>query len=318
MSVVVPSHERPSRLRSLVDALEQQSLHPSQWEVVVVFDDAGHESAQMLAAHPLATGGRLRSIRLDPGTGTSSRQRNVGWRAARGPSIAFTDDDCRPEATWLESLAEAATRHPGAIVQGATRPDPLEAEMLGTAPRVRTIQVDPPGPFAQTCNILYPRDVLESAGGFDEQITAAGEDTDLAMRAKAAGAALAAAPNAIVNHAVEAYSLPAMVRLSWKWRTLPLVVKRHPELRRLYPLGVFWRRTHAALVLGLAATASLRRPRLLPLLIAPYLRMFLPASTEKLRRWPRAVVELPGRVLIDVAEFLALLRGSIRYRTIFL
>src|SRR5205814_4172614 len=96
------------------------------------------------------------------------RQRNLGWRAAAGQLIAFTDDDCRPEPEWLERLVEAAGRSPGEIVQGATRPDALERNVLA-APHVRTMSIDPVGPYAQTCNIVYPRELLERLGGFDEQ-----------------------------------------------------------------------------------------------------------------------------------------------------
>src|SRR5919112_3747588 len=167
VSVVVPSHERPLRLRWLLNALEEQSLARERWELVVVHDSRGEETEELLRSHPLAAAGVLRHVRLDAGTGTPARQRNVGWRMARADLVAFTDDDCRPEPGWLEALLEAARANPGAIVQGAVRPDPLEAEVM-RAPRYRTVEVDPPGPFAQTANIAYPRALLEAHGGFDE------------------------------------------------------------------------------------------------------------------------------------------------------
>ena len=86
--------------------------------------------------------------RLEPGTGTPARHRNLGWRAARAPLVAFTDDDCRPEPDWLEVLLAAARRHPSAIVQGATRPDPFESELL-QAIHARTQQIEPPSIFAR-------------------------------------------------------------------------------------------------------------------------------------------------------------------------
>src|SRR3712207_8492081 len=42
--------------------------------------------------------------------------------------------------------------------------------------------------WGQTCNIVYPRAVLEALGGFDERMPRpAGEDVELAQRAIAAG-----------------------------------------------------------------------------------------------------------------------------------
>src|SRR3954463_4274307 len=101
ISVVVPSHERPLRLRWLLNALEEQTLDRDRWELVVVHDSRGDETERLLDEHPLHAAGVLRHRRLEAGTGSPSRQRNVGWRMARAPLIAFTDDDCRPEPEWL-------------------------------------------------------------------------------------------------------------------------------------------------------------------------------------------------------------------------
>ncbi|MDX6659127.1 MAG: hypothetical protein QOH62_3920, partial [Solirubrobacteraceae bacterium] len=38
ISVVVPSHDRPLRLRWLLNALDEQTLAREQWEVIVAHD----------------------------------------------------------------------------------------------------------------------------------------------------------------------------------------------------------------------------------------------------------------------------------------
>src|SRR5689334_9499227 len=101
VSVVVPSHERVTRLRWLLNALEEQTLPRSRWELVVVHDSRDG-TEELVTTHPLVHEGVLRRVRLAPGTGTAAVQRNTGWREARAELIAFTDDDCRPEADWLE------------------------------------------------------------------------------------------------------------------------------------------------------------------------------------------------------------------------
>jgi len=317
LAVVVPSHERPARLRALLDALDAQTLDRSAWEAVVVLDDTGEETEELLRRHPLAGEGVLRHVRLAAGTGSPARQRNAGWSATPATFVAFTDDDCRPEPGWAERLLSAARRQPHAIVQGATRPDPSDAIPLG-GPTVRTLIVDPPHFAAQTCNILYPRSLLEAVGGFDEDFPgAAGEDTDLAERARASGAPLVAAPDAVVRHAVTRHTTVEMARLSWKWSALPLLVRRHPGLRRHAVLGVFWKPSHVTLPL-LAAAAAARRPRLLALAAVPYLRAALLVYGRNPRAVGRAVRELPSRIVVDVAEIGALVAGSLRHRTLFL
>jgi GT2 family glycosyltransferase len=312
VSVVVPSHERPMRLRWLLNALEEQTLARGRWELIVVHDSVGEETEELLREHGLAADGTLRHFTLTPGTGLPSVQRNTGWRAAAAPLVAFTDDDCRPAPEWLEQLLAAARENPGAIVQGAVKPDPFEEEIL-RAPYARTLEVDPPGPFAQTANILYPRDLLDRLGGFEESLpAAAGEDTDLALRARAAGAPYVGARDALVYHAIESSSLIGAVKRGLRWQHLAYVLKHHPEVRAGLELGIFWRRSHALFVLGLLGG------RRLPAAWIPYLLHLLRRHGLRPRGVLRATIELPGRVAIDVAEIATLIRGSIRYRTLFL
>jgi GT2 family glycosyltransferase len=307
LSVVVASHERPLRLRWLLNALEEQTF--ADFEVIVAFDDRGHEAAAMLAAHPL----RPRVIRLPPGPGPA-RHRNAGWRAASAPLVVFTDDDCRPPPEWLERLAAAAGRAPGAVLQGATKPDPDELALLLYAPHARTQDIDPPTAWGQGCHIAYPRAVLERLGGFDETLPqASGEDVDLLQRALAAGVPLAAAPEVVTYHCVEVASLPARLRSLWRWQHVAYAVKRHPRLRRAFPLGIFWKRRHATFALALAGVATRR-----PLLAVPWALDALPSYGRSPRGLARAASELPGRAAIDAVELAACVRGSVRYRTVLL
>jgi GT2 family glycosyltransferase len=313
VSVVVASHGRPLRLRWLLNALEEQTLPPDRWELVVAhgYDEA--TAARFIDDHPLAATGVLRQIGPPHGGGNPAEQRNLGWRAARGELVAFTDDDCRPEPDWLAELLAAAERHPGAVVQGATRPDPLEHDLFA-APHVHTLQVDPPGRFAQTCNILYARALLERIGGLDAQAVV-GEDIDLSVRAREAGAPLVPAPSALVNHAVEAFTLPGMVRRNLRWHHLAYSVKRHPSLRRDCFLRVFWKATHLWLLLALAGVAGSRRRSGFALLVLPYVAPQLARRGARPVDVAVAAAELPGQAARELAEVATMAAGSVRYRT---
>jgi GT2 family glycosyltransferase len=318
VSVVVASHERPVRLRWLLNALEEQTLPRERWEAVVVHD-SGDDTERLLRDHPLAAAGVLRHVRLEAGTGSASRQRNVGWREARAPFVAFTDDDCRPDAEWLERILAAAEANPGAIVQGRTKPDPYEAEIMDCAPRPRSIDVDPPVPSqAQACNILYPRSALERVGGFDESIRTAGEDWDLAARVQKAGAGYVGEPAALVHHAVDTFSLAGLVRFNRRWETLPLVFKRYPEQRSVLAYGLFWKRRHALFLAAAAGLALAPRRPALALLAIPYARDAMPSHGGGPLGRARAGVQLVGRAVVDASEVAAMVRGSLRYRTLVL
>jgi GT2 family glycosyltransferase len=309
ISVVVPAHGRPLRLRWLLNALEEQTVGRDGFEVLVAAEQDG--LLALAREHPVGA----RAL-FAPGSGPAER-RNAGWRAARAPLVAFTDDDCRPPADWLERLLAAAGAHPGAVVQGATRPDPDELDLALRAPHARTQEIEPPTPWGQTCNIAYPREVLERLGGFDETFPLpAGEDTDLLQRALAAGTGHFAAPEALTYHCVEPGSLRESLRVAWRWQALPLVLKRHPQLRRGLPLGLFWKPQHAGLCLGLAALPLARRAPLLALVAwLPWVRAALPSYGRSPRGRARAAAELPARLVVDAVETAAIAKGAVEHRS---
>ena len=317
ISVVVPSHGSLLRLRWLLNALEEQTFEADRFEIVLVHDYGDAQSAAMIDSHPLAVSGRLRAVRIDPRHARAARQRNIGWRAARAQHVAFIDDDCRPAPEWLAELVAVARERPRAIVQGTVGGDPLEAEVF-LRPLVRTLWVDPPDPRAQTANILYPRALLDAVGGFDESLLV-GEDMELCLRCRRAGAALVAAPKAVVHHAVEAFTLTGWSRVNRKWQDLPLMLKAQPRLRRYKPLGVFWTWRHTRAWAALAGVlAGLARARALWLGL-PYLLLDVVAR----RGWrpkPLAIAlsEAPRVIAGDAVELTAFVKGSVRHRSVLL
>jgi GT2 family glycosyltransferase len=315
-SVVVASHERPDGLATLLDALAEQTLPRARWEVVVVHTYEPAVATSVLDSHELARAGLLRHEAVDWSLARPSRQRNLGWRAAQARLIAFTDDDCRPAPDWLERLVERARSNQEEIVQGATRPDPLQADAFRSA-HVRTLHVDPPGRFTQTCNILYERELLERVGGFDENAIT-GEDIDLAWRSRASGANIVAASDALVYHAIDAMTLGQKIRSQRKWQHLAYVVKRHPGLRRECTMGIWWKDEHLYAALALAALLAAPKRRWMLLGTLPYIQLERWRHGTSKREQLRALRELPPHWVVELAEVATFMRGSLRYRTLLL
>jgi GT2 family glycosyltransferase len=309
VSVVVAARDGADRLPTLLRALAGQTLARERYELIVVDDGSRDHTPQVLAGADLD-----RRLRHDSTRGAAAA-RNTGWRAARAPLVAFTDDDCRPETGWLEAGLATHRAHPEALVQGRTRPEPADEPKLDR-PRARSLRVDRLGPFFQTCNVFYPRELLERVGGFDERVVVGAEDVDLAFRALDAGASAVFAPDALVNHGVLEHSLGEAVRFAARWRSLPTVVARHPALRPAFPWrGRVWRESHARLLLAMAGLALAR-------LHPGFLVWCLPYATLR-RGWrprelARGLAELPGVAVVDAAELAVLGWSSARARTLFL
>jgi GT2 family glycosyltransferase len=310
IAVVIPTRSRETRLAFALEALAEQTLAPERFEVIVV--RAADAAAGTLTEAPDGLHVSFLTSRAGPAV-----QRNIGWRAARASWVAFTDDDCRPAADWLERLLEARPG-PETILQGRTEPDPDESHLLwGLA---RSWEITEPNDWFATCNVAYPRSLLERVGGFDERFPSAwGEDTDLGLRASESGAGLVYVDRALVWHAVLPRALPGALREARRWAATPTVVKRHPSHREGFYGRVFVSARHAYLPLALAALPAIRRrPLLAALAAAPYLKRTLDWRNPSPRRLLRQAIHLPARVAVDLAEMTAIARAAVRNRVLVL
>jgi GT2 family glycosyltransferase len=304
--VVIPTARRETRLAFALEALAGQTLAHDRFEVVVV----RAASPGPKAAAPEGLGVRFLTGAEDSSAATS---RNLGWRAATAPLVAFTDDDCRPAPDWLERLLDAASNGDERVLQGRTEPDPDELPRLYGLATTQSIVA--PSPWYQSCNIAYPRALLERLGGFDERFDG-GEDADLGLRAVEAGAEVAFVGDALVSHAVHSRHLWDAVRSHSRWDTIALVIAEHPAQRRALEFGLFWRRSHPRVLLAAFGAVAFRRAPALALVAAlPYLRLHLDGYDTSPRKLARAALDLPPRALFDLAGVAAAARASARHRT---
>jgi GT2 family glycosyltransferase len=319
ISVVVATHNRSSLLPRLVHALERQTGLPS-FEVVVV-DDASTDDTRSVLERLRAKASVPLKVLSTPRNAGPATARNLGWRAAGAPLVAFTDDDCTPDPGWLAALR--ARLDEADLVQGRTLSDPDGWPARSVF--ARTVEVTFERGFYETCNMGYRRALLERLGGFDESFRHPfGEDADLAWRALEAGARSAFEPDALVIHAVWPSSFGAHLREAARRDGIVRAVGRHPQLRSRLHRRWFYQQSHpyaiaAAVGLGLCARgAARRRLSIIGLaLVAPYADFRLRVKPVRGRR--RNLPALVALLLAgDLAEIAVLARASARYRTLVL
>src|SRR3954452_1930420 len=253
ISIVVPTRNRANRLRALLASLAEQDGPP--FEVIVVDNASEDDTLAAVAEADEAVDAHVRELQL-PKPHRPAVARNRGWRSARGELVVFTDDDVVAAPGWLAALHAAHERDPDALVQGRTEPDPREAHRLSAFSRSQS--ASGPGPWFQTCNIAYPRALLERLGGFDETFwEAAGEDTDLGWRGVEAGARGIYEPNALNWHAVHEPGALQLIRSTQKWRLAVRNLARHPQLRASLHHRIFWKPAHERMLVAMVAMAGM-------------------------------------------------------------
>ena len=230
VSVVVCTHNGARLLPRALGALGRQVQPAGGYEVIVVDDRSTDGSGEIAAA----SGARV--VRLTDDGGLAAA-RNAGIRAASGGIIAFTDDDCEPDAGWLSALL-APFADPGVSgTAGCTVPSSADDVVLRYLARRNPLAPLPsallesrsplfrlwhylrtglgPTPALPSgselysvagANMAFRRELLDAIGGFDPRISFGGEEEDLCRRAheraheRPGGARFVYVPAALVHH----------------------------------------------------------------------------------------------------------------------
>jgi glycosyltransferase involved in cell wall biosynthesis len=189
ISVIVPTRNRAALLARLLESFRH--LRYPYWSLIVVDDGSTDDTAAVVDR--FAAQGLPVSYAYQPWRKMGAA-RNLGIGLAASDVVAFTDDDCVADASWLSALARAFDANPDALgVQGKTLTD-----RAAMTPFTRQVEQLDAGPPYRTCNIAYRTDVLRELGGFDTELIR-GEDVVMAMRVLERGP-IVFAPDALIVH----------------------------------------------------------------------------------------------------------------------
>jgi GT2 family glycosyltransferase len=195
ITVIVPHYNDLIRLDRCLNALMQQSISLTDFEIVVA-DNCSPQGPEEVSR---VIGARARMITVvERGAGAA---RNGAVSVARGTTLAFTDSDCVPDEKWLENgLAALLKWHiVGGRVRvntdGRTSISPTEAfEKVFAFNFDKYINKDG---FTGSGNMFVAKEIFLSVGGFAASVS---EDVEWCHRATRAGLTLGYAPKAVVTH----------------------------------------------------------------------------------------------------------------------
>jgi O-antigen biosynthesis protein len=246
-SIVVPAYNHLEHSLTCLRALAAQPQR-SGFEVILVDDCSQDATASLLPQVP-----GLRYLRNADNLGFIGAC-NAGAAAARGEYLVFLNNDTAVQPGWLDALLDTFDQHPGCGLAGAklVYPDGRLQEAGGIVfadgsgwnygrfedpadPRFNFVRE---ADYCSGAAIALPRALFERLGGFDSHYAPAYyEDTDLAMRVRAAGLRVLYQPASVVVHfegvssgtdtasGVKAYQVVNQRKFVERWRE---VLASHP------------------------------------------------------------------------------------------
>jgi glycosyltransferase involved in cell wall biosynthesis len=202
-TIIVPTYERPDRLRDCLASLSRLTYPCDRFEVIVVDDGSRTSPTEVVASWRAQL--QIRLVAQEHAGPAAAR--NKGAEAARGTFLAFTDDDCLVTPDWLDRLETRLRESPWTAVGGRTvnaYPDNLCSTVSQLITDVLyAYQAGRPGffRFVTSNNFAVPRAVFLEIGGFDPSFPlAAGEDREFCARWVRGGYRLVTEEGAVVYH----------------------------------------------------------------------------------------------------------------------
>ena len=240
LTIVIPSHNRASLLRQMLDCLEQQSLGGQAFECVVVADGCQDDTIATLQA--AVTSFPLRWLET-PGLGPSAA-RNAGAGEARTPLLLFLDDDVLPTPGLVAAhlAAHGGDCNGDRVVLGPYPPVAFpSADQFRMRVRAWWMAhfeglADPGHRFGYTDlltgNLSMGRALWLNIGGLDPQFARAREDLELGVRLMQRGVRIHYASDALGWHHEHLTSslTSAFRRAREEGRSDVLMAIKHPHI----------------------------------------------------------------------------------------
>lgn len=250
ISVIIPTHNRSTSLRRMLDALNSQTYTLQQVEVIVVADGCTDGTAEMLRHYSAQFTLRF----IEQSSQGPAVARNYGATFATGQLLLFLDDDIEPTKSLVEAHVCAHQNRSSQVVIGPYPPVFQSAsfshiELRAWWKLVFDAMLQPGHRF--TCqdllggNFSLEKELFTRIGGFDPAFWAH-EDYELGIRLIKAGVLFAVAANALGYHHDKSDFNRSFLRKRQEGRADVLMASLHPEILKTLPLIRF--KMHSSLL----------------------------------------------------------------------
>ncbi len=182
ISVIIGTYNQKDSLKLVLESFSKQSIHPSQFEVIVVDSFSNDGTDQMIETEEPSPY-PLNYIRQENNGKTAARNRGIN--EARGEIILLTDADMVADQNLLEEHIKAHKKHKNACFEGTTfnfvaeggdEVEPYIKQKLRSKQKLKWA-------YFLSGNLSIKKETIIKAGLFDEDFKSYGwEDIELGYR----------------------------------------------------------------------------------------------------------------------------------------
>jgi glycosyltransferase involved in cell wall biosynthesis len=205
LSLVVCTRNRAQFLPQHLAALKTIETD-LPWEIVFVDNNSSDETPNLLKSFVASS--HIPTIVVDEKIAGLGNARNAGWVKARAQIVAFTDDDCYPDANFVNTVVAAFEERNIEFVGGRVllhdpKDLPMTIMLSEDADYFNAHGYIGPG-HIHGANFAMTKRILETLGGFDSMMGSGTpfpcEDCDIFFRALNVGVRGKYCPEIIVSH----------------------------------------------------------------------------------------------------------------------
>jgi peptidoglycan/xylan/chitin deacetylase (PgdA/CDA1 family) len=212
LSVVIPARDAAATVGDTLDSLLAQTR--TDWQAIVVDDGSTDDTSAIVEAY-VRRDKRFRLLSDGRPAEGASAARNRGIASATGRWLLFLDSDDWLEASFVEKMVGAVTRHGRDVVYCSYR-HVMQDGRQGSPSIDTRVAIEPFETLARSCPLVIHSVVLErtlvvEVGGFDSSLRV-DEDWDLWQRVARTGIAFHAVPDAVAFYRARRNSLSSNVR----------------------------------------------------------------------------------------------------------
>ena len=202
-SIVIPTYKRPASAIACLESLLELDYPQELLQVVLVEDGPGPEPLRDEDLERFLVPLQLELIRQ--ANAGPAAARNRGAEAATGDFLAFTDDDCKPDPSWLRELARAFEHAPDAVLGGHTenalRENACSEASQALLDYIYEYYLRKGEPFFASNNVAISKENFARIGGFDRSFAGAGgEDREFCARCQEEGLEFVYLQAAVMHH----------------------------------------------------------------------------------------------------------------------